>query len=303
MKGPVVIGTLFLLGIVTFFLIRPRYVVHKEGAVLLTGASTGIGKDAALELAKAGYHVFAGVRKEKDGKALVEEGSHRIHPVILDVTSSEQILDALKVVESFTISTGLPFVGLVNNAGVAYGDPVEFLDMDRAHWLFDVNYFGLIEMTKEAIPLLIAHQGRIVNIGSVAGLFSGPYNSIYSGSKYAVEAVTDASRRELKSQGVSVSLIEPAFVATPIFDKQAISFENLPQDARESYGIDEYVERMMNGAAQASPTSVTSEAVLDALANPYPSTRYVVANIEGTPACVAMRLIWLLPSHITDKLF
>ena len=197
-------GSLLFFGLLFSCWFHPRYVVHKEGVVLMTGASTGIGKDAALALADAGYHVFAGVRKEKDGKALVEEGSHRIHPVILDVTSSEQILDALKVVESFTISTGLPFVGLVNNAGISYTDPVEFLNMDRAHWLFDVNYFGLIEMTKESIPLLIAHQGRIVNIGSVAGFISRSFGAFYSGSKFAVEAVTDASRRELKSQGVSV---------------------------------------------------------------------------------------------------
>ena len=296
---------LLTLWCVLFFLTRQRYPVHHEGVIVVSGSSSGIGKHAVLELSKAGYHVFAGVRKERDGIALVEESSScRVHPIILDVTSSENISNALRVVESFTRTTGLPLVGLINNAGVGYIAPAEYLDLDTTHWLFDINYFGVLELSKEFIPLLRASKGRVVNVGSIAGLFAGGMTAAYSASKFALEGMSDVARRELRSQGISVSLIEPGYIVSELSSKleKETSIEQMDEEGRKRYEMEKTIQRMKEGFAIASPPSVTSEAIFDALTNPYPSTRYVVANLEGTPSWLIMRMFWILPSTVADLL-
>lgn len=224
-------------------LTRPTFRVHESGAILITGASTGIGKHVALHLVSLGYDVFASVRKEADGEALAKEaGSVRMHPIVLDVTKSDQIDAAVKTLTSFTQQKNVPLVGLVNNAGVTTGGPVEFTDIDAVKKMYDVNVFGLVELTQKLLPLIRTHQGRIVNVGSVAGKIGMPSTGHYASSKFAVEGLTDALRRELVGLGVSVSIIEPAYVSTAIgpkgmygFDAEQIVLDNRCEQLLSSY--------------------------------------------------------------------
>eukprot|EP00008_Paramoeba_atlantica_P015596 CAMPEP_0201475842 /NCGR_PEP_ID=MMETSP0151_2-20130828/1190_1 /ASSEMBLY_ACC=CAM_ASM_000257 /TAXON_ID=200890 /ORGANISM="Paramoeba atlantica, Strain 621/1 / CCAP 1560/9" /LENGTH=312 /DNA_ID=CAMNT_0047856049 /DNA_START=42 /DNA_END=980 /DNA_ORIENTATION=- len=291
----------------TFFVhsTKPVYPVHSKGLVVLTGASTGIGKHAALYLHSQGYHVMAGVRKEKDALQLVKESgkTNRLIPVTLDVTKHEQIEKMVQEVEAFLKKTKLPLVGLVNNAGIGYFAPLEFVDIPTARRTFEVNYFGLLDTTKALIPLLRANSGRIVNIGSVAGVLATQFSSVYAGTKFAVEAVSDTLRRELGKQGVAVSLIQPAVVESNFVETSDMdNFDYLDEDAKLRYKVEKRNEGRKKALSMASPATVTSEAIFDALTNPTPQTRYVVANVFGIEASIVTRLLWLLPDSIVDIL-
>jgi len=281
--------------------LAPSFPVHKEGVVLITGASTGLGKHAALALDKLGFVVFAGVRKVTDFTALSNEFSPRSKPILLDVTSSEDVARAFHEVSAHLQSTNLPFVALINNAGLGYSAPVEFTDQRQLRNVFNVNVFGVFDITREFIPLLRKHHGRIINIGSVAGLVAKPFSAVYSGTKFALEAFNDALRRELLPHQVAVSIIEPAYVLTAIADK-ATEYENLSEDELSLYDFKGVIASRKEVFTRASPPDVVTEAIEHALTHPTPRTRYVVANVNGVPAWVITRLLWLLPDRIADKL-
>jgi len=279
----------------------PEFPVHKEGVIVITGASTGIGKHAALELDRMGYVVFAGVRKVSDFAALSKEFSSKSRPILLDVTSLDDIARAFHEVSAYLQSSKLPLVGLVNNAGIAYSMPVEFNDPQKIRDLFTVNVLGLYDITREFLPLLRKYHGRVVNIGSVSGLIAKPFSSGYSGTKFAVEAFTDALRREMIPHKVAVSVVEPAFVITPIAEKST-DFDQIPEEQKSLYDFDGVVAKREKSFEHASSPDVTTEAIVHALTHPSPRTRYVVANVFGIPAWIITRLMWLLPDHIADLL-
>jgi short-subunit dehydrogenase len=279
----------------------PTFKVHKEGVIIITGASTGIGKHAALALDRMGYVVFAGVRKLSDFDAISKEFSSRSKPILLDVTSPEQITRSFHQISEYLQHSNLPLVGLVNNAGIAYSAPAEFSDPNRIRDVFNVNVFGLLDITREFLPLLRKHQGRIVNIGSVSGFVAASFTSTYSGTKFALEGITDAIRRELRPHKVAVSLVEPAYVATPIAEKMA-TFEHLSAEDRALYPFDGVVKAREKHFSMASPPDVTTNAIIHALTERSPHTRYVVANVDGTPASVVAWMIWFLPDYILDLL-
>lgn len=218
------------------------------GGVVMTGASTGIGAHAAHSLADAGFLVFAGVRKEADGETLkanapTAKSRENILPIILDVTKQEQIYAAVQTVqETLAAKGGLPLVGLVNNAGVSGAmKPVEFENLDDIRWLFDVNFFGAIATTKAFLSLLRAGKGRVINISSMAGVTSAPLMANYCGSKWALEAFSDALRVEMEGHEVSVSVVEPAYVQSAIFDKMAAKTEKVKQDVGPQVWLVVYV--------------------------------------------------------------
>jgi short-subunit dehydrogenase len=186
--------------------------------VLITGASTGIGKATALHLDKCGYYVFAGVRKKEDADNLREEASARLKPVILDVTDSKSIDNTFKEIEA---DFGSEFFGLVNNAGIGISGVLEAVEIEDVRKLMDVNVIGLLALTQKFIPLLKKSKGKIINIGSTSSYLSIPGGSAYAGSKFAVRAITDALRLELKHLGISVSLISPGAVESEIWNKSA----------------------------------------------------------------------------------
>lgn len=187
-----------------------------NNSILITGTSTGIGKACALLLAQKGFNVFACVRKETDGEALIKEATGRLTPIYLDVSESEAIKKAVKTVSK---ATGGELFGLVNNAGICLATPVELTPIDELRQSLEVNIIGAIAMTKAFLPLLKKGKGRIVNMGSVFGLCSIPCRGSYAASKSAMEAFTDCMRLEFKPYGITVSIIEPGGIQTEIWRK------------------------------------------------------------------------------------
>jgi len=190
--------------------------ITNEQAIVVTGASTGIGKATALHLDKLGFKVFAGVRKESDGQALRKEASNKLSPIFLDVTDGNSIAAAVNTVAK---ETGGELYGLVNNAGVSLNGPLELVPTSEIKQLMDVNVLGLLAVTKAFLPLLRQSKGRIINISSGHGLLAVPDKSVYAASKFAVQAITDSLRVELRPFDVSVSSIVVGKVDTAVLGK------------------------------------------------------------------------------------
>jgi hypothetical protein len=265
--------------------------------VLVTGASTGLGRDAVRFLAARGYRVFGSVRKERDAEALRLEVGERFTPLLFDVTDAEAVKAAVLRVEQELDGAGLD--GLVNNAGIAIGGPLMYQPMDEIRAVFEVNVFGLLGVTKAFLPLLGATQprrsspGRIVNISSVGGRISAPFLGTYSATKHAVEALSDAFRRELMLFGIDVVVIEPGSVRTAIWDKAEVA-----DDAAYAGTVYEGPGRrvrewiVQRGRAGRSPEDV-SRAILRALESPNPPSRIPLPD-----DFIGM---WLLPRLLPDR--
>src|SRR6266851_4290600 len=262
-------------------------------AVLITGASSGIGAACALHLDQLGWHVFASVRTEQDADALQHKASDRLTPLFLDVTDAGSITAAVG-------TAGL--AGLVNNAGVVVAGPLECLPANELQAQFAVNVLGLVAITQAFLPLLRQGQGRIVNMGSLAGKVAFPLWGPYAASKFAVEALTDALRMELLPWHLMVSLVEPFVIATPLWKKIAPRLsENSTQDAQRLYGpLLSYVDDSMPRTGQSGlPADNVAKAVVHALTAKTPKTRYVVTK---PGLSLMIRLLRLLPDRIRDRL-
>jgi NAD(P)-dependent dehydrogenase (short-subunit alcohol dehydrogenase family) len=270
-------------------------------AVLVTGASTGIGEACALRLDGLGFRVFAGVRKNEDGDALKSKASSRLSPVQLDVTQDDTIRKAAGLIHEATGSNGL--WGLINNAGISVNGPLEFVDVDQLRRQLEVNVIGQIAVTQAFLALLRIARGRIVNIGSNSGFLAAPLAGPYCASKFALEALTDALRAELKPWGIEVCLVEPGAIATPIWEKSIGEAERtlaaMPPEANELYGklIESAFQGARAAARRAIPAQHVAEAVVHALTARKPKTRYLV----GMDARVAK---WLsrLPDRLRDRI-
>src|SRR3954468_3502434 len=191
-----------------------------SGGVLITGASTGIGEATALKLDEAGFRVFAGVRKPEDGERLKAKASDRLSVVQpLDVTDHDSIAKARAQVESEL--GGVPLRGIVNNAGIGSGGPLEAIDLDEFRQSLEVNTVGALAVTQAFLPLLRSSRGRIVNMSSIGGRLAQPFAGPYIASKFALEGVNDVLRGELLEWGIDVIAIEPGTVATPIWEKSS----------------------------------------------------------------------------------
>lgn len=198
---------------VTAFPMTPTTARADEGqlAVLVTGASTGIGRKITEKLAAEGHFVYAGARKPDDIAAL--SAIDNVQGVRLDVTIQEEIDAAVKLVEE----AGRGLHAVVNNAGVNVIAPLIEIDEEELDFLFDVNIYGPYRITKAFAPMIIESQGRIVNISSISGTLAGPLYGIYAMSKHALEAYTDSLAIEMSFLGVKVSAIEPGNYKTNIF--------------------------------------------------------------------------------------
>lgn len=272
-----------------------------ERAVLITGASTGIGEACAVCLDRLGFRVFAGIRRPEDGDALKLKTSSRLSPVHLDVTQHDTIRRAADLVREATGAAGLD--GLVNNAGISVNGPLEFVSLDQFRRQLEVNVIGQIAVTQSFLALLRIAKGRIVNIGSNSGFLAAPLAAPYCASKFALEALTDSLRAELKPWGIEVSLVEPGAIATPIWEKSIGEAERalaaMPREVNELYG--KLIESAFKGARAAARRAIPAERVADAVAHALtarkPKTRYLV----GTDARVAK---WLsrLPDRLRDRI-
>jgi NAD(P)-dependent dehydrogenase (short-subunit alcohol dehydrogenase family) len=183
--------------------------------VFITGASSGIGKACALHLDRLGFPIIAGVRKQADADALRQEASQGLKTVFLDVADSASIETAAAAVAALT---GGSLFGLINNAGIAFGGPLEIISVQDIRGLMDVNIAGVLTVTKAFLPMLRQGRGRIINMGSTSGILALPCLSAYAASKFALKGLSDALRLELKPVGVSVSLLEIGNVETPIWE-------------------------------------------------------------------------------------
>src|ERR671930_442264 len=202
-----------------------------RGAVLITGASTGIGEASARHLLELGFDVVAGVRKDEDAERLRGAGAR---PLKLDVTDQASI-DAAR-----TRLGDAPLAGLVNNAGIAVSFPLEFVPIEELRHQLEVNVIGQVAVTQAFLPALRKGRGRIVNISSIGGRIALPLAGPYAASKFALEAVSDSLRRELRGQGVEVVVVEPGGIKTPIWAKGNAEADDMldgaPADGLRRYG-------------------------------------------------------------------
>jgi NAD(P)-dependent dehydrogenase (short-subunit alcohol dehydrogenase family) len=272
-----------------------------RGAVLITGASTGIGRACAEHLDSLGFTVFAGVRKQSDADLLGESGSGRTQALMLDVTDSQSIAAAMGSVEQ-AAPAGL--AGLVNNAGIAVAGPLEFVTLDDWRRQLEVNFIGQVAVTQAALPALRRARGRIVNMTSIGGRLASPFLGPYSASKYALEAITDSLRLELRPFGIEVAAVEPGAVATPIWGKGRAEAEqataNMPAQATQLYrgGIEALPKLIAQAERSGVEPLVVARAVGHALTASRPRTRYVV----GRDAKVRLLLTRLLPTRVMDRI-
>lgn len=271
-------------------------------SVVITGASTGIGAACALHLDTLGLRVFAGVRKQADAEALRAKASPRLTPIALDVADALSISTAAGAVAGAVGDAGLD--GLVNNAGIVVPGPVEFLPLPDLRRQLEINVVGQVAVTQAFLPLIRAARGRIVNMGSIAGRLATPFSSAYSASKFALEALTDALRLELAPWGISVSIIEPGAVATPIWEKGAKTAEAMlaaaPSEALVLYAeaIEAFRKASAYSAKNAADPMDVARAVEHALTAAKPKTRYVVGRRAKIGAAMAL----LVPDRVRDSL-
>lgn len=272
-----------------------------RGAVLITGASTGIGRASALHLDRLGFRVLAGVRKSEDGDALRAEASPRLHSVLIDITDADSIAEASQHVDALA-PEGL--VGLVNNAGIALTGPLEFIELERVRRQFEVNVFGHLATTQAMLPALRKRTGRIVNMSSMAGWVGAPFYGPYTSSKHALRAMSDALRLELAPWDLRVVLIEPGAIDTPIWEKgldlARDTIAALPAGGRERYAeeIEAALDSIESQGRRGIPPERVAEAVARALLTLRPKARYVVGR-DARLTIIAKRL---LPDRVMDGL-
>jgi NAD(P)-dependent dehydrogenase (short-subunit alcohol dehydrogenase family) len=274
-------------------------VTSPDRAVLITGASTGIGAACALDLDRRGFRVLAGVRRAADGDYLRARASSRLAPVLLDVTDPASIAAARDAVAAATDA----LAGLVNNAGIVVAGPVELLSPDDLRQQLEVNVIGVAAVTRAFLPPLRRGRGRIVNIGSISGRMATPALGAYSASKFALGALTDSLRVELQPWGIDVALVEPGPVATPIWDKGRASADArraaLAHEDEALYGDTiAAVERVVRRSErEAVPAEKVAQIVAHALTATRPKTRYLVGRHTRIRALFAR-----LPDRLRDRL-
>jgi NAD(P)-dependent dehydrogenase (short-subunit alcohol dehydrogenase family) len=271
-------------------------------SVLITGASTGIGRATALRLAAREWRVFAGVRKEEDAESLRAEASGRLEPLMLDVTEPAQIAAAAERIGTETVETGLH--GLVNNAGIAVPGPLETLPIADFERQIQVNLTAQVAVTQAMLPLVRKARGRIVFVTSIGGRMALPIFGPYHAAKFGLEAVGDVFRQELRPFGVDVAVIEPGSVATPIWDRgqaEADSFlAGASAEQKRLYA--EMTEAVREAARRTAARGIAPEKVAarieHALGARRPRSRYLV-GADARGQALAKKL---LPDRAVDWL-
>ncbi|MBM3666174.1 MAG: SDR family oxidoreductase [Actinobacteria bacterium] len=275
----------------------------QKGAVVVTGASTGIGRATALYLDQLGYRVFAGVRKQADANSLKKEASGELTPVTLDVTKPRSIAAARQKVQRAVGKAGI--AGLVNNAGVANAGPVEHLPVADFQKVIDVNLTGQYAVTQEFLPLVRRGDGTIVFITSIGGLVASPFFSPYNAAKFGLEGMADSLRREIKPwKGMNVVVVEPGSIATPIWEKgrgnSAASGAKMSAEERRLYGPQ--MDRIREVTAEAEDRGLepveVAKVIEKAIRKRNPRSRYIV----GRDAKMMARMQSLLGDKRFDRL-
>lgn len=272
----------------------------KKPTVIVTDASSGIGMSCALRMAQRGFRVCAGAR-DSVGVLRVEKMHPNIRPLHLDVTDPESIHAAQARICGE--SKG-PVAGLVNNAGVVTAGPIELIPLDELRAQLETNVVGTLEATRTFLPLLRRWRGRVVNVGSTAGLVSSPFLGAYCASQFALETLTDCLRRELRPWDIEVSMVESGKGATEIWEKimayaQALE-DSRPPERRALYrrATDRFRRGAVATSVRSSSPKLVARAIEDALLAARPRTRYVV-GMDARAAAVASKYV---PASIRDQL-
>jgi NAD(P)-dependent dehydrogenase (short-subunit alcohol dehydrogenase family) len=266
-------------------------------SVLVTGAARGIGRATALRLAVAGWEVVAGVRRAEDGEALKAEATGRVAPVFLDVTDADQVA---------ALDEALPAAldAVVNNAGIVVGGPIEGVPVDDLRRQLEVNVVGQVAVTQAVLPRLRASRGRVVFVSSLSGRVATPMTGAYNASKFALEAVADSLRLELRPWGIRVILVEPAQTDTDMWRKADSTLDEevaaLSPVHRELYAkhIEGFRRTIPRSQRMASPVEGVAATIERALTARRPRARYVV----GAGPRVQGILAQLTPTPARDAL-
>jgi NAD(P)-dependent dehydrogenase (short-subunit alcohol dehydrogenase family) len=263
--------------------------------VLVTGASSGIGRAAACRLAAGGASTWAGVRDDASAQELERLGSPELRPLIIDVTDQASIEAARDLIRD---GGGLDVA--VNNAGIGIAGPLELLTSDELREQLEVNFIGQIAVTRSMLPLLRASQRpRIIFVSSVAGRVAFPFAGAYSAAKHALEAAADSLRNELAEEGFTVSLVEPDSISTPIWSKAERRMAELgSRDAGGRYArrLDAFAGVLRDQDRGGRDPREVAEAVEHAALSEKPSARYPI----GWPARVVTRVRGLIPDRLFD---
>ncbi|MGW4797562.1 SDR family oxidoreductase [Nonomuraea sp. NPDC004297] len=264
--------------------------------IVVTGASTGMGASAARELARQGFHVLAGVRRDRDADAIRTTG---VEPIMLDITEPEQV----RALATRVTDDPRPLHALVNNAGIQVNAPVEALPMTQWRWVFEVNLFGHIAVTQALLPALLHGRGRVINISSIGGKAAMPTYGAYAGAKFALEAVSDALRREIAPLGVQVVVIEPGGVRTEMAARGIATANRLAaqmtpeQDRRYGSLVQATNTLMATGTASGVTADAAARVIAKAVTTRKPRTRYTI----GRDAALITRLTRILPDRTLDR--
>lgn len=271
------------------------------GGVVITGASTGIGEATAVRLARSGFRVFAGVRRDEDAERLGAAHAS-ITPVRLEVTDAEEVAACVETVSDAL--AGRPLMGVVNNAGIAVASPLEFVPLDELRRQFEVNTIAPIAVTQAFMPMLRASRGRVVQVSSISGRSALPFAGAYSASKFALEALSDAMRIELQPWGIRVVVIEPGSIATPIWRRgEALAdkmLAKMPARVMELYGrrIERAREAAMTAGRTGGPPETVARVIEKALTVPNPRARYLV----GRDARIHALFAAAMPTRLRDRI-
>lgn len=265
--------------------------------VLVTGASTGMGAAAAHQLARRGFHVLAGVRRDRDGDAIRAAG---VEPVILDITEPEHV----NALAARVAADPRALHGLVNNAGIQVNGPVEALPMEQWRWVFEVNLFGHIAVTQALLPALLHSKGRVINISSIGGRAAMATYGAYAGAKFALEAVSDSLRREVAPLGVHVVVVEPGGVRTEMATRGVATANDvaarMTPDQAERYGslVQANNALMSSGTASGLTADAAARVIVKAVTTRRPRARYTA----GRDAAMIIPLTRILSDRMLDRI-
>jgi len=274
----------------------------RQELIVVTGASTGMGAATAKELARRGFHVLAGVRRDADADTLRAEGIEGLEPHILDITVDSDVTAIADRVARDPLRR--PLRALINNAGIAINAPVETLPLTEWRRQFEVNLFGHIAMTQALLPSLLSSSGTVVNISSIGGKFALPTYGAYAGSKFALEAVSDALRREVSDAGIKVVVVEPGAVKTEMAARGIATAQGLKADMTATQ-LARYGDLAAAVAAQArsfTDTGVSAEHAAKVIAKAatasHPRTRYTI----GRDAAILVRVTRVASDRVLDRI-
>lgn len=264
--------------------------------IVITGVSTGIGLATAKRLLNNGYRVFGSVRKETDANQLQQEWGDKFVSLIFDVRDTEVIYKAVEKVSHICGEEGLD--ALINNSGIAIGGPIKYIDTDLFRKQFEVNLFGVINVTKAFLQLLGAeknnpHAGKIIMISSVAGKRAYPFMGPYSASKHALEGMSDSLRRELLLYGIDVILIEPGPIKTEIWGKSPDRNDNPFTGTEYEPALKKFYDQVIQSGYEGLDADVVANRIQKVIESSHPKTRYVITGDKLKK--------WIIPNYLPDR--